>query len=115
MSTNFLAATNIVNPVLGPDLAALNGISFTQGLVRALITGALSIGVIIFFFNLLIGGIMYINSGGDKAKTEMARSKITNALIGIVVMFCVFAIVIIVGKTLGTDLLVLNLDSIRIK
>ncbi len=112
---NILAAANINNPVFGSNLAALNGVTFIQGLTRAAISGALSIGVIIFFFNLLIGGVMYINSGGDKGKTEAARSKITNALIGIVVMVSVFAITIIVGNILGIDLLVLNLDSIRIK
>lgn len=112
---NILAANPINNPVLGPNLQALNGVTFTQGLLRTFITAALVVGVIIFFFNLLFGGIMYISSGGDKGKTEAAKSKLTNALIGIVVMFSVYAVVIIMGNIFGTNLLLFSLDNLRIK
>ena len=39
---------------------------------------------IIFFFMLIIGGIRWILSGGDKANTESARNQITAALIGLI-------------------------------
>jgi Mg/Co/Ni transporter MgtE len=113
MST--LLAANLVNPALGPQLQALNGVTFIQKLVPAAILMGLTIGVIIFFINFLTGGVAYINSGGDKGKTEAARSKITNALIGIVVLFTIFAVLTIVGNFLGTDLTLLNLDSLRIQ
>lgn len=112
---NLLAANPINNPVLGPNLQALNGTSFIQGFVRAGILLGLTVGVLFFFFNLLMGGISYINSGGDKTKTEAARDKITKALIGIIVLFSVFAFVQLVGTFLGTDLLLLNLDILRIR
>jgi hypothetical protein len=111
---NTLAA-NLTNPALGPQLQALNGVSFIQKLVPTTITIALTIGVLIFFFNILMGGIAYINSGGDKAKTEAARSKITNAMIGLVIMFLVFMTLTLVGSILGAPLTILDLDSLRIQ
>jgi len=111
---NTLAA-NLTNPAFGPQLQALNGVTFIQKLVPTTITIALTLGVLIFFFNVLMGGVAYINSGGDKAKTEAARSKITNALIGIVLMFLVFMVLTLVGTTLDIPLTVLDLDKLRIQ
>jgi len=58
--------------------------------VSGIITGALKlalvIAAIVFFFILVIGGIRWIISGGDKAQTEQARSQITAALVGLVIV-----------------------------
>lgn len=109
------AANAINNPALGNTLQALNGVTFIQGFVTAAILIGLTVGVLIFFFNLIAGGVAYIQSGGDKAKTEAARSRITNALVGIVVLFTVFVILNVVGAFLGTNLTLLNLDSLQVK
>lgn len=111
---NTLAA-NLTNPAFGPNLQALNGTTFIQKFIPAAILMALTIGVIFFFVNLLSGGIAYINSGGDKGKIEAARSKLTNAIIGIVVMFAVYVTFVVIGTFFGIDLLILNLDSLQIK
>jgi hypothetical protein len=105
----------INNPILGPDLQRLNGVTFIQKLVPALILFGLVIGVVFFFFNLLMGAIAYINSGGDKGKTEAARGRITNAIIGLIVLFCIFGIMNILEVFLGTDLSILDLDALRIR
>jgi hypothetical protein len=67
-------------------------------LVSALITLALVVAAIVFFFMLVIGGIRWIVSGGDKTQTEAARGQITAALIGLVIVFAAWAI----GQILGT-------------
>jgi len=111
---NTLAA-NLTNPAFSPQLQALNGTTFIQKFVPAAILMGLTIGVLVFFFNLIVGGIAYINSGGDKGKAEAARSKITNALIGIVVMFAVYMTMTVVGTFFGADFLILNIDKLQIK
>lgn len=110
---NTLAA-NLVNPALGTNLQTLNGVTFTQRLVPVLILLVLTIGVIIFIFNLLLGGVAYINSGGDKGKAEAARSKITHAVIGIVVMFAVYMAISLMGAIFGMDFFILDLGSLQI-
>lgn len=54
---------------------------------------------------LIWGGIQWIQSGGDKAKVQAARMKITYAVIGLIVVFLSFAIISVVSYIFGVDLL----------
>lgn len=76
-----------------PDLAI--------GIVRLLFTAA----AVIFFIWLLIGGIQWILSGGDKQKTEAARGQITAALVGLVIVFSAWAIAQLLNTLFGVDIL----------
>jgi len=42
---------------------------------------------------MIIGAIQWISSGGDKASVEAARGKVMNAIIGLIVLFVVFALI----------------------
>lgn len=103
---NLLAQNNTVvdqsNVSLAPegDFSALAGLEF-KGLISGLITGALVIAAIIFFFMLVIGGIKWIASGGDKGATEGARNQITAALVGLVIVFAAWAIAGLVRAFFG--------------
>ncbi len=80
-------------------------------LVSALIRGALVVAAIVFFFILVIGGIKWIASGGDKAATEGARNQITAALIGLVIVFAAWAIVQLIQVFFGVNIFSLTLPS----
>lgn len=58
-----------------------------------------------FIFQFIIAGYQWINSAGDKTALETARNKITNALIGIIIVVSAWVIVAILGKILGLDIL----------
>lgn len=62
------------------------------GIVGGGVGFLLAIAVIIALFYLVIGGIRWMTSGGDKAKVESARNHIIAALIGLVVAFLAFFI-----------------------
>lgn len=95
------------------DFAGLEGIGLGD-IIAGLITLALIIAAIIFFFMLVIGGIRWIISGGDKAQTEAARSQITAALVGLVIVFAAWAIASVIGTFFNIDIFgELNLPSIR--
>lgn len=85
-------AQNIRNPAIG-DLADLTGPEFLGRLIPALVSLGLVIGAIVFLFFFLTGAISWISSGGDKMKIEHARSKITTALIGLVILLSFMAII----------------------
>lgn len=51
----------------------------------------------------LSGGLDYITSGGDKGKIQQASAKITNSIIGIVIIAASFIIVAILGFILFGD------------
>ncbi len=109
----------VTNPALGPTLqsylAGSGGILFVQTLIPSLIGLAFVAGVVIFFFMLLIGAIQWITSGGDKGNLEAARGRLSNALIGIVVLFSVFAIIKLIEGFFKISILTLDIGPLIIK
>ncbi|OGM21459.1 hypothetical protein A2955_02570 [Candidatus Woesebacteria bacterium RIFCSPLOWO2_01_FULL_37_19] len=111
----YAVTTNgIGNPALSNTLRALNGVQFIQRLLPALITMLLIIGSIIFLFVFLLGAVQWISSGGDKAALESAKSKITNALIGIAILLTLFAIINLIEIFFGTRIRYFNINSIKL-
>ena len=56
-----------------------------------------------FLFQFIVGGFKWISAGGDKAKLEAARDKLTNSLIGIIVVVAGWSVLALVGTFLGVD------------
>ena len=124
MSNYLLAGSinpnTITNPALGPKLQGPLGESgdspawFFQTFLPKLLTLGLIIGVLFFFFIIVMGAIQWISSGGDKNALEEAKHKITNAIIGIVILFSVFAILKIIENFFGVSILTLDIGSLAI-
>ncbi len=93
------------------QFAPLGNVTFPE-LLAALITLLLVGAAIIFVLSLIIGGIRWILSGGDKSRSEGARAQIVNALIGLVIVFAAWAIVQLVSAFFGIDLLHLEIPTI---
>jgi hypothetical protein len=102
----------IHNPLLSETIRDFSGTKFFSDLLPRLIGLAFVVGVLIFVFIIILGAIQWIISGGDKAGIEAARGKITNAIVGIIILFCLFAILKIVGDFFGINILELNLDPL---
>lgn len=68
---------------------------------------------IIFFFMLIIGGIRWILSGGDKANTESARNQITAALIGLIIVFAAWALAALLGTVFGIEILNFDIPAVN--
>jgi len=66
------------------------------------------------FLFLIMGGLQWITSGGDKSQLEQARNKITNALIGLIIVAASFAIFTLVGQFLGFNASALKIPSFGI-
>jgi len=83
--------------------------------VESLIAAAVGIILIVaslsFFFSLIIGGIRWILSGGNKEKTETARAQVVNALIGIIIVFSAWAILNLVNEFFGINILSLEIPT----
>jgi hypothetical protein len=69
----------------------------------------------VFFFVLLTGAISWITSGGDKQALEGARSKITNGLIGLVILFVAFAVIQFIESFFGIKILTIDIGSLIIQ
>ena len=100
----------ICNPALPNSLGGCGGGSVNSGgkVVGGLISGIVSLIFIFGFFltlaYLLTGGIQWITSQGDKNALESARSKIMNALIGLIIVASAYAIFKLVGNFFGISL-----------
>ena len=59
---------------------------------------------IFFLVQMVIGGISWINAGGDPKALESARARITNAVIGLLIVVAAFGFTLIVTTILGINI-----------
>ncbi len=81
------------NPEKAPEIFA----KFFAALVGVMLTA----GSIWAFVNLLQGGLEWISSGGDKAALEGAQKRITNAIVGLFILFASWGLYVVVLQFLG--------------
>jgi hypothetical protein len=105
------ASQNInLQPALGTEFYNLGQLTLPV-IISAAIRFVVVIAAIVFFFILVIGGIRWIASGGDKAQTEAARNQITAALVGLVIVFAAWAIMALIKVFFGVDVFSLPIPS----
>lgn len=95
-----LLAADTINLAPSGQFQPLSGITVPK-IIQSSISLVLIVAAIVFFFMLVIGGIRWITSGGDKGATEVARNQITAALVGLVIVFAAWAIMQLVGGLFG--------------
>jgi len=82
------------------SLATNADVTFTN--IISSVIGLMTVVAAIWFLILLItGAIGYMSAGGDKTAVETARKKITNGLIGFIIVIISIFIVKLVGYLLG--------------
>lgn len=105
---SILYAQGLNNPIVG---GSGTGQSFFAGLVRFMVGFFYFVGIIVFLFMLLSGGIQWISSSGDKGKVAAAQKRIVNALIGIGLMLSFYFLVSLIES--AADISILQLDISR--
>ncbi len=74
-------------------------------LISAVVGTMLILAALITFIYLILGGIQWITSGGDKTAMEAARNKITHAIVGLVIVGSAWAIMALVQNFLGISII----------
>lgn len=105
----------IKNPALGPALQGKTGSAFFAAFLPKLIGLVLLGGTLVFFFVFLMGAIGWITSGGDKQGLEAARGKITNGIIGLVLLFVSFAVIKLIETFFGINILTIDIGPLIIQ
>jgi ascorbate-specific PTS system EIIC-type component UlaA len=101
------ARAELTNPVVESSFGsgseeAASGSTFAEYFVffwNALI----SIGAIMVLVFFVWGAIEWISSGGDKGKVENARNRITQAVIGLIILVGSYAIIGFIGEIFFGD------------
>ena len=110
---NKIQMAALVAPVYAESITLTNDSGSFKNLenltVSGIISGAISLVLIVvalvFFFILVFGGLRWVTSGGDEKKVGEARAQITNALIGLAIVFAAWAIMKLIGTVFGIDIL----------
>ena len=100
----------IFNPALNDDLGGSLGWSAGYGSILGRFFSrwwgvAYVAGGIIFLLYLVWGGIEWAIAGSNKDRIENAKNKISNALIGLLLIAASYALIKLVGFVLGIDIL----------
>ena len=109
--------TRLISQVFAADIELPIGENVTKNnffgytcighIVSNLVSAAFIISGIAVFVMLVMGGVEYVTSGGDKGKTEAAQKRITAAIIGLAIVASSYAVYIIVLEFFG-----INLDAL---
>jgi cytochrome bd-type quinol oxidase subunit 2 len=105
----FAAETPVPIEATG-DFAKLGDISVAS-LVGGLINLALVVAALVFFFILVLGGIKWITSQGEEGKVKEAREQVTQALIGLVIVFVAFAVAKLIESVFGVNIQELKIPT----
>lgn len=97
-ATAFAQDVEIPTPVNVQDVGIGNVIAAVVGFL-------LVIAAILAFIFLIIGGLQWITSGGDKAGMEAARNRITAAIVGLIIVAAAWAVMLLVGQFIGFNFL----------
>lgn len=96
----------ITNPVLSGNLGKgtnETGLANTGKFISSLVSLFLIITAVASLVFLIIGGVTWVLSDGDKGKLEQARNRIIQAIIGLIVVAASWAIWILLGNFLGIN------------
>lgn len=79
-------------------------------LISRVISVAFIIAGILTFALLVMGGIEWLTSGGDKTKTENARNRITAAIVGLAIVAASWALMKLIAYFFGVDVFEGNIN-----
>ena len=107
---NNLISEDIGNPLrgIGPlglenDEPWRSGILFSKFISTTI--GIVTVVAIIWFIFLLItGAIGFMTAGGDKNAVETARKRLTNAIIGLVILIASLFVLVLIAYLIGLDM-----------
>ena len=100
LSTLSLTAANVM--AIDTDIEAGKGYATNiSTLFSSVLNVVMLIAALLVFGFLIMGGIEWITSGGDKGKAEGARNKLTAAVIGLVIVAASYAVLTLILNFLG--------------
>ena len=101
----------ITNPVLkNSESIGSNPTGYTNNALQSIITVFFIFGLIYFIYHFILGGYKMIASQGDPKKYEEAQHALLYSIIGIIIIFSVFALLKVVGSIFGIN----GLDTLTI-
>ena len=95
-----------------PEFRNLRNLTI-PGMLPSFINLVIIMAVVLFLFSLLLGGLKFIVSGGNKESTEVAGRQVLNAIIGIIIVFSTWAVLSLIEQFFGVELTTLQFPRVR--
>lgn len=92
-------AGEVSKEIAKPDLG-INSLAEAFGLAINIVMG---VGISLTIIFLILGGIQYMTAKGDQKAAQEARTSLTNAVIGFIVVIGAFTIRTVLLNILGAD------------
>ncbi len=86
----------------------LNGFTNLGQIISSLVSLAFFVAGVALLFNILLGGIQWTNAGGDAKAMDSARNRITNSVIGLIIVAGAYAVALILGQVFGISIVNFN-------
>ena len=106
----------IFNPVLpfmvGCAPNTNQGDTIFGRIIGAVVGMFIVVGFIATLIYLLIGGMAWLTASGDKTKLQMARDRITQAILGLIIIVSIWAIMTLIGEFTGLGFPILSLPKL---
>ena len=109
---DLLLSDRLYNPQLISPFNTYNVSQYGSRLYSVLFVLFFVICVVAFMLMFIWGGYKWVTSGGGKEKVESARSTISNALTGLLILLILWVIIQIVNTVFGID--IADVGSMRI-
>jgi hypothetical protein len=91
----------ILERLQAQDIEGFTVITDLGKFISSVVSIILILASILTFFYLAWGGLNWIMAGGDKGHVQEAKDRITNAIIGLVIVACSWAVFLLLSYFLG--------------
>lgn len=108
----YAASSDINIKPAGTNFNSLTNLT-ASGIISGAINLVLVVVALVFFFILVLGGLKWVTSGGDEKKVGAARAQITNALIGLAIVFAAWAIMKLIETIFGVSIFNLSIPTFQ--
>ena len=87
------------------------GASAVSSFISNFLRISIVVAALILLFNLIFAGFEWLSSGGDSSKIEKARTRMTQSIIGFVILFAVIAIFTFIQDLLGINVITFTTEG----
>lgn len=92
----------ICNPALqNCEANVSNPTAYFNNIIQGVFSIFFIVGILYFIWHFVMAGYHFISSNGDEKKIVTAKNEILYALIGLIIIFTIFALLKFIGYILG--------------
>jgi hypothetical protein len=103
----------IQNPLLSDqNITVDSSVNYVQSVISTIVSLLMIVAVVYFLWHASMAGYHFIATEGNADDLKKAKNELLWAIMGLVIVFAVFAILKLVGTIFGINLLNINIPTL---